>query len=87
MGNPPWQVARTACEECQNWPLGYNSGMPRLIVIKFGVCLETKSRCILLQVIGWGTSAHAHVQMCPIFRISETAEWIALKFGRWLETH
>ena len=31
------------------------------------------------------TSARAHVQMCPIFGILETAGWIALKFGKWLE--
>ena len=37
--------------------------------------------------------AHLHVRMCarraivPLFRISETAEPIALKFGVWLKTH
>ena len=41
------------------------------------------------QVIG---GAHLHVRACiradmPLFRISETAGPIALKFGEWLETH
>ena len=34
-------------EGCQNWPLNYNSGMDGSMVTKFGVCLETKQRCIL----------------------------------------
>ena len=36
---------------------------------------------------GWGTSARAHVQMCHLFRISETAGRIAQKFGLWPEAH
>ena len=32
---------------------------------------------------GSGTPARAHVQECPLSRISETAGWIALKFGMW----
>ena len=31
--------------------------------------------------------AHLHVRTCPLFRISETAGRIALKFGMWLENH
>ena len=41
------------------------------------------------QVMG---GVHLHVRTCaradvPVFRISETAGPIALKFGVWLETH
>ena len=69
-------------EGCQNWPLSYNSGMARPIVTKFGVRLETKQRCILHRSwVGYiSTCARAHVQMYPIFCISETAGRIAVKF-------
>ena len=41
------------------------------------------------QVMG---VVHLHVRTCahvdvPLFRISEAAGRIALKFGEWLETH
>ena len=32
-------------------------------------------------------STLAHVQMCPYFRISETAGRIVLEFDEWLENH
>ena len=30
---------------------------------------------------------HLHVQTCPVFHISEMALHVALKLGKWLETH
>ena len=40
----------------------------------------------IAQVMG---EVHQHERTCilPLFRISETAGRIALKFGKWLETH
>ena len=56
------------------------------IATKFGVCLETKPRCLLHR--SWvGYICTWHVQMCPLFHISETAGRIALKFGMWPDTH
>ena len=48
--------------------------------LKFGVWLETHKLGIL-QKSRVGTSAREYVQMCSLFRISETAVRIALKFG------
>ena len=62
----------------QNWPLVYNSGMALSIVIEFGLCLETK-RDAYYTGHGWGRTACAHVQMCPLFGISETGGQIAMK--------
>ena len=58
------------------------------MVTKFGVCLETNAM-LITQVMG---GVHMHVRTCagedvPLFRTSETAGQIALKFGVWLETH
>ena len=49
------------------------------------MCLGTKEGFIL-HSHGCDTYARAHVQMCPLFRISETAGRIVLKFGMWIET-
>ena len=43
----------------------------------------------IVQIMG---GVHLHVCMCarvdvPLFRISETAGQIALKFGKWIQTH
>ena len=38
------------------------------------------------QTKDWSASALAHVQMCPLFRISEAAGGIALKLGKRFET-
>ena len=67
--------------------ISYNSRKAGPIVTEFGAYLETKQRyCILLRSWVWHicTCARANV---PLFRISETAGQIALKFGVWLETH
>ena len=63
--------------------------MDRLTVNKFGVCLETKPRYIghRSRVRYICMCALAHLQICPLFSIPETAGLIALKFGLWLETH
>ena len=57
------------------------------VVTKFGVCLETsRGACYIGH--GWGTYARTYARVdVPLFRISETAGRIALKFGMWLETH
>ena len=58
--------------------LRHNSGMAQPIVTKFGVCLETKQRCILHR--SW-------VRYMPHFGIPETAGRIELKFVVWLGDH
>ena len=71
--------------------LAANSGMVRLIVTKFGECLETIGvRCIgITQVMG---GIYLHMRTCanvdmPLFRIWKTDGRIAQKLGLWLQTH
>ena len=73
---------------CQNWPLGYSSGMARPILTKFGVCLKIKAMHIIQGMGG----IHLYVCTCaradiPLFCISETAGRNALKFGMLLATY
>ena len=81
--------SRVPRKGCKNWSLSYISGMPRPRMTKFGARLETKYPCIIHKIwVGYiCTCVRADTLVWPIFRISETAGPIALKFGKWLESH
>ena len=66
--------------------LSYNSGTTCPIVTIFGVFLETEQWRIIKLSFVWHicTCARAHMQL---FRISEMAGPIVLKFGVWSRTH
>ena len=80
-----WHVPR---ERCQNWPL---------IKLRNGFADCDQIWCIIKDQAAMHNTqvmagVHLHVRTCtradvPLFRISEMAGRIALKFGLWLGTH
>ena len=50
------------------------------------LCMVRDPLARLFAKVHGATQLHVHTRT-PLFRISETAGWITLKFGMWLEAH